>query len=83
MFLNEGDALMTKYFSKLSLSVQAKENIKMAELFSLVAARLCTLDFARERTEALRVLHDLEREAIVENGSWILNYAEQNPDIVL
>ncbi|MDL2236026.1 hypothetical protein LJC07_07795, partial [Christensenellaceae bacterium OttesenSCG-928-L17] len=81
--VSAGTALLSNYFSKLSLPVQARDNLRMANLYEMASERLSRLDLTADIQAANKILFHLGREAVVENGNWMLDYLEQAPDIVI
>ena len=78
-----GTALLSHYFSKLSLAVQVRDNARMAGLYAMAQKHLAQFDLLEDQAAVLQLLFHLGREAVVENGNWMLDYLEQSPDFVI
>jgi len=72
-----GAALLHGYVEKRALSEHAKQYTRMAIVFSNARARLRQLISERKGQEAQDLIEELGKEALVENGDWVLLHRER------
>ncbi|MDX6613913.1 MAG: hypothetical protein QOD75_3099 [Blastocatellia bacterium] len=72
-----GAALLHGYVEKRALSEHAKQYTRMAIVFSNAKARLRQMITERKRQHAQELIEELGREALVENGDWVLLHRER------
>jgi hypothetical protein len=65
------------YVHILALAEQAKQYQRMGLLFANAEARLTALLYAGQHDRALDLIRELGKEALVENGDWVLLHRER------
>jgi hypothetical protein len=81
VFLLAGVAgVLHTYADKLALAQHVKQYERMGTLFALAEARL-THALRAEDGEASRILLELGKEALAENGDWVLAHRERPVDV--
>lgn len=74
-------AAMGGYAEKMVFSAQAKRYQWMAALFSRASERLKKLLNDRKFQDAQRLIFELGKEALEENGDWVMLHREREPDV--
>ncbi len=69
--------LLVGYAHLLALSDHARQYERMANLFAHAKMELKTLLWETNRGEAQRLVRDLGKEALNENGHWVLTHRER------
>ena len=75
--ISAGTLFMANFYGKQSLSRMESDHGKMARFYARVSERLLS------EGETERVLKNLAREELIENGNWYAYQSENNPDISL
>jgi hypothetical protein len=68
---------MEGYVHILALAEHAKQYQRMGLLFDNAEARLTALLYSGQHDRALDLLRELGKEALVENGDWVLLHRER------
>jgi hypothetical protein len=74
-------AAMGGYAEKMALSAQAKRYHWMSALFSRASDQLQTLLSENRLIEAQQLIRELGKEALEENGDWVIIHRERTPDV--
>jgi hypothetical protein len=72
-----GAALLHGYIEKKALSEHAKQYSRMSMIFSNAQKRLSQLIKERQYAQAQNLIEELGREALEENGDWVLLHRER------
>jgi hypothetical protein len=66
---------------KLALSQHVKQYDRMGTLFGLAERRLAQCAEAGQSEEAQQIILELGREALAENGDWVMTHRERPVDV--
>jgi len=69
------------YAEKMAFSAQAKRYDWMKALFERAANQLTNLVERRDRAGAQQLIFDLGKEALEENGDWVMIHRERTADV--
>jgi hypothetical protein len=69
------------YAEKMAFSAQAKRYEWMKALFDRAANQLTNLLKQKDRTSAQQLIFDLGKEALEENGDWVMIHRERTADV--
>jgi hypothetical protein len=75
--------LLFGYAEKRTLSAHARQYERMAALFAKAKRHLDTSIEAGNFDEASDIIYELGREALKENGEWVLTHRERPIDVPL
>jgi len=69
------------YAEKMAFSAQAKRYEWMKALFDRAANQLTNLLKQKDRASSQQLIFDLGKEALEENGDWVMIHRERTPDV--
>ena len=70
-------AITSNYVEKIALAQQAKRNFRMYKLFERARDCLTSALKNKDFDKADRILRDLGKEALIENGEWVMLFRER------
>jgi hypothetical protein len=73
--------LISGYGERRALSEQIKQYSQMGTIFSLAERRLTDLLDANEHQQAIDLIEELGKEALRENGDWVLLHRERSVEV--
>jgi mevalonate kinase len=74
-------AAVKGYLEKIVLSEQSKQYERMVELYSLAAEKLTEALSKEDFEEARKLMLELGKEALIENGDWLLLHRAQQLEV--
>ena len=72
-----GAALLHNYAEKAAWAEQSKQYHRMAQIFALAEQRLREMIRLGNYQGAQRLIQELRKEALAENGDWVLLHRER------
>ncbi|MGD0089462.1 MAG: hypothetical protein ABSE73_06035, partial [Planctomycetota bacterium] len=75
-----GAAFGLGYLEKMAYAEHAKQYKRMALLFRRARRALTAFSVSQNRAKELEVLREIGREALLENGDWLLLHRERPPE---